>query len=105
MPNTSATLRGIHNVKSCESAGVRSIPHSSKSAFLDLFSLRNREERLLQEKAGLKMRKDHVNKELGTIKRNIARLLGIALKSTKEMSISATGGKIKKHKASTVLEY
>jgi hypothetical protein len=104
MAKASAALKGLHNLRGLQSAGIRSIPHSSTSAFLDLFALQGRRERLTQDKAGLRMRRDRIQKELATISKNISGLLKIALRSSAGTGKKSVPGE-KKHVRSTVLEY
>jgi len=108
MPKIAATLRGIHNVKSLQSTGKRSIPATEKSAFLELFMLLNKKERLLQERVMLRGRREQVNEAVATISRNMAELLKVAVRSmkggkAKDNSPASAGGK--KHNGSTILEY
>ena len=104
MEKIAANLSGIHDLKSLNSTGRRSIPPSSKSAFLDLYMRQNERDRLEKEKIRLQKRKKQVNKNLTVINQGMAKLLKIATKGSKRL------GKIGEEAYSksgnhTVLEY
>lgn len=106
MVKISSTLPGFHAVRSLQSTGRRSIPLTSKSAFLDLFASQNRRERLLQERARVRARREQINKQLVGINKDMQRSLKIALGALTEGGSKAGAGKGKgKFMKSTVLDY
>lgn len=103
MEKIAATLSGIHDVKSLNSIGRRSIPPSAKSAFLDLYMRQNERDRLEKEKLRLRKTGDQVNKKLTVINKGMAKLLKIATARSKGSSkIEESFSKSGSH---TVLEY
>lgn len=108
MAKIAATLRGMHNVKSLQSTGRRSIPPTSKSAFLDLFMLMNKKDRLLQEKTRIRGRREQISNELSAISKNMGKLFKVGVQTMKGGKVkndSADTKIAKKHNGSTVLEY
>ena len=101
MEKIAANLSGIHDLKSLNSTGRRSIPPSSKSAFLDLYMRQNERDRLEKEKIRLQKRKKQVNKNLTVINQGMAKLLKIATTGSKN-KVGDAYSKSGKH---TVLEY
>lgn len=103
MEKIAANLPGIHNLKSVGSTGLRSIPSSSKSAFLDLYMRQNERDRLVKEKIRLQKRKEQINQNLTVINQRMAGLLKIATVGDKQLSKKEGGySKSDKH---TVLGY
>ena len=103
MEKIAANLSGVHDLKSVGSTGLRSIPPSSKSAFLDLYMRQNERDRLEKEKIRLQKRGKQINKNLTVINTGMAKLLKIATAGSKGLSkIGETYSKSGKH---TVLEF
>ena len=86
MEKIAATLSGIHELKSLNSIGRRSIPPSAKSAFLDLYMRQNERDRLMKEKIRLRKTGAQVNKKLTAINHGMAKLLKIATAGSKGSS-------------------
>lgn len=106
MAKTSSTLPGFHAVRSLQSTGKRSIPLTSKSAFLDLFASQNRRERLLQERARVRVRREQISKQLSGINKDMKKSLQIALGSMTQGELKTGTGKGKgKFTKSMVLSY
>ena len=103
MEKIAANLSGIHDLKSVGSSGLRSIPPSSKSAFLDLYMRQNERDRLEKENIRLQKRGKQINKNLAVINTGMAKLLKIATAGSKGLSnIREAYSKSGKH---TVLEF
>ena len=103
MEKIAANLSGIHDLKSVGSTGLRSIPPSSKSAFLDLYMRQNERDRLEKENLRLQKRGKQINKNLTVINTGMAKLLKIATAGSKGLSkIGEVYSKSGKH---TVLEF
>ncbi len=103
MEKIAANLSGVHDLKSAGSTGIRSIPPSAKSAFLDLYMRQNERDRLAKEKIRLQKRGKQINKNLTAINKGMAKLLKIATTGSKGLSkIEVADSKSGKH---TVLEY
>ncbi|MDP3043375.1 MAG: hypothetical protein Q8N21_03155 [bacterium] len=103
MEKINANLSGIHDLKSAGSTGLRSIPHSSKSAFLDLYMRQNKRDRLEKEKIRLQKKGKQIDKNLTVINTGMAKLLKIATAGSKGLSkIRETYSKSGSH---TVLDY
>lgn len=82
------------------------MPLTSKSAFLDLFASQNRRERLVQERARVRARREQINKQLAGINKDMQKSLAIALGALKQGKSKAGIGKGKgKFTKSTVLSY
>lgn len=103
MEKTAANLSGIHDLKSMNSTGLRSIPPSAKSAFLDLYMRQNERDRLMKEKIKLQKRRRQINQNLTTINKRIAGLLKIAAAGDKQLSREK--GVYSKSGEHTILEY
>ncbi len=104
MEKIAANLSGIHDLKSLNSTGRRSIPPSSKSAFLDLYMRQNEKERLVKEKTRLQKRRKQIGQNLAVINKRMTKLLKIATKGSKRLS--KIGGEVYSESAGhTVLEY
>ena len=103
MEKIAANLSGIHDLKSVGSSGLRSIPPSSKSAFLDLYMRQNERDRLEKENLRLQKRGKQINKNLTVINIGMAKLLKIATAGSKGLGkIEEAYSKSGKH---TVLEF
>lgn len=103
MEKIAANLSGVHDLKSVGSTGLRSIPPSSKSAFLDLYMRQNERDRLEKEKIRLQKRGKQINKNLTVINTGMAKLLKIATAGSQGLSkIEETYSKSGKH---TILEF
>ncbi|MDP2648065.1 MAG: hypothetical protein Q8P35_02390 [Candidatus Yanofskybacteria bacterium] len=85
MEKIAANLAGIHNVKSLNSTGRRSIPPSAKSAFLDLYMRQNERDRIEKEKIRLQKRKEQIDQNLTAINEGMAKLLKIAVAGNKQV--------------------
>lgn len=103
MEKIAANLSGVHDLKSVGSTGRRSIPPSSKSAFLDLYMRQNEKERLVKEKTRLQKRRKQVNQNLTVINKGMTKLLKIATTGSK--GLSKTGETYSKSGSHTVLEF
>ena len=103
MEKIAANLSGVHNLKSLSSTGRRSIPPSSKSAFLDLYMRQNERDRLEKEKTRLQKRREQINQNLTTTSKSMARLLKIATAGNNKLS--KMGEAHSKSGNHTVLEY
>ncbi len=103
MEKIAVNLSGIHDLKSVGSTGIRSIPPSSKSAFLDLYMRQNEKDRLQKEKERLQKRGKQISQNLTTIKTRMAKLLKIAIKGDERLT--KTGEVYSKSGNHTVLEY
>lgn len=103
MEKIAANLPGIHNLRSLNSTGRRSIPPSAKSAFLDLYMRQNERDRLAKEKTRLQKREEQINKNLVVINQGMAKLLKIATAKNAGLNeIGEVSLKLGKH---TVLGY
>jgi len=85
MEKIAANLSGIHELKSVGSTGIRSIPPSSKSAYLDLYMRQNERDRLEKEKTRLQKRRKQIDQNLIVINKRMARLLKIATVDNKQL--------------------
>jgi len=103
MEKIAANLSGVHDLKSVGSTGLRSIPPSSKSAFLDLYMRQNERDRLDKEKIRLQKRGKQINKNLTVINTGMAKLLKIATAGSK--GSSKIGEIFSKSGNHTVLEF
>jgi len=65
---------GLHNIRSIQSTGQRSIPKNQSSAYLDLYMINMEKQRLLKEDERLSKRKDIIRKRLEEIKLQMDRL-------------------------------
>lgn len=104
MEKIAANLPGVHNLRSLSSTGRRSIPPSTKSAFLDLYMRQNERDRLTKEKTRFQKRKEQVNQNLTVINKRMTKLLKIATKGSKRLSKIGEEAYSKSGKH-TVLEY
>jgi len=86
MEKIAGNLSGIHDLKSLNSTGRRSIPPSPKSAFLDLYMRQNERDRLKKEQIRLRKTGNQVNKKLKVINQGMAKLLKIATAGSKGSS-------------------
>ena len=103
MEKIAATLSGIHDLKSLNSIGRRSIPPSQKSAFLDLYMRQNERDRLVKEKIRLRKTGVQINKKLTVINKGMAKLLKIGTAGSK--GLNKIGEAYSKSGNHTVLEY
>ncbi|GEM_PF-3006045 len=103
MEKIAANLSGIHDLKSLGSTGRRSIPPSSKSAFLDLYMRQNERDRLMKEKIGLQKRRKQIDQNLAVINKRMTRLLKIATTGSK--GLDKAGEAYSKSGGHTVLGY
>lgn len=103
MEKIAANLSGVHNLRSLSSTGIRSIPPSPKSAFLDLYMRQNERDRLTKEKIRLQKRRKQINKNLTVINQGMAGLLKIATAGSKRLG--KIGEAYSKSGGHTVLEY
>jgi len=103
MEKIAANLKGSHDLKSMGSTGRRSIPSSSKAAFLDLYMRQNERDRLEKEKIRLQKREKQINKNLTVINKGMAKLLKIA--TARGNGLSKVGEADLKSGNHTVLAY
>lgn len=66
--------RGLRDVKSIHSAGIRSIPKAQRSAYLELFILAQEKERLAKEHFLVSARNNSLHKQLQSVKRRMNRV-------------------------------
>lgn len=93
---SSAGLSGIHDLNTLSSRGMRSIPPSSKSAFLDLFMNQNAKERLFKEKEVLQRKTQQIGSKLALINKRMAQLLKITTEEKEKGS--EEGGQSKRRR-------
>lgn len=103
MEKIAANLSGIHNLRSSNSTGRRSVPPSEKSAFLDLYMRQNEKDRLVKEKVRLEKRRKQINQNLTLINKRMTELLKIATLGSKRLG--KIGEDYSESSAHTVLRY
>lgn len=84
------SLRGLHGVRTMQSAKKRSIPRIQSSTYLDLYMLKKEKERLLKEDERLCMKKDSIKKRIEDIGLEMNKLQEseTAVKATADSSFS-----------------
>lgn len=95
----STDLPGLYEINTLQSVGLRSIPPTAKSAFLELYFRQNMKERLLKEEKRLQRRKNQTDKKLAMTNKSIARLFSTAAVIVKDPVISKELGAAAKGKA------
>lgn len=103
MDKLSANLPGVHGLKSLSSTGRRSIPPSSKSAYLDLYMRKNEKDRLEKARKQLEKNKNQIDDKLAVINKGMAELLKIA--TADDAGIGNQGEDRSKSRRHMVLEY
>ncbi len=94
----SSDVPGVNNLKSIHSGGVRAIPDSHRSQYLDLFVLKREEERLLDEMENLNKRITTTQNRLDWIRKQIIENKELIEKNEKMNTTS-------KEAKSTILNY
>ncbi|MBU4319405.1 MAG: hypothetical protein KKF30_19260 [Proteobacteria bacterium] len=89
MPNLASNLPGLHEVSTLHSVGLRSIPSTPKSAFLELYLRQNEKERLIkQEKRATRQEKQFRGK-LASLDKTMAKLFKTASAVMKGQNIAS----------------
>jgi len=67
-------IHGARDVKTIHSAGIRSIPKSQRSMYLDLFILSQERDRMDKEHMVVSKRHHLLNRQLGSVNRRLDKL-------------------------------
>jgi len=83
---------GVHNIRSMQSTGKRSLPKNQASTYLDLYMLNKEKERLLKEDERLSKRKVIIRKRLEEMELEMNRLQGAKTMVKANRNVSSSGG-------------
>jgi hypothetical protein len=83
---------GVHNIRSMQSTGQRSIPKNQNSTYLDLYMLNKEKDRLLKEDERLSKRKVIIRKRLEEMELEMNRLQGAKAMVGATRNVGSSGG-------------
>ena len=83
---------GVHNIRSMQTTGKRSIPKNQNSTYLDLYMLNKEKDRLLKEDERLSKRKVIIRKRLEEMELEMNRLQGAKAMVGATRNVGSSGG-------------
>lgn len=86
------SLKGLHGVRTMQSAKKRSIPRIQSSSYLDLYMLKKEKERLLKEDERVDMKKESIKKRLEDIDLEMNKLQEAEAAVKAIVNTSSSGG-------------
>lgn len=96
MNSSTGAPRGVENIKTMKSRGLRSIPRSQNDSYLDLYMLYKEKERLEKELFHSGKRGERASKRLEVIGSRIEKLEKSSLPGDKDKAKEAVGNKTPK---------
>ena len=96
MNSSTGAPRGVENIKTMKSRGLRSIPRSQNDSYLDLYMLNKEKERLEKELSHSGKRSERASKRLQAIGSRIEKLEKSSLPGDKDKAKEAVGNKAPK---------